>query len=485
MEMRSTINIQKLVRYGLCIWLLLLLGFLQVSAQPRVKNYTIKNGKMYIALGRMLPESSLDSFITQYDLRDLDLKVFMKTGMADSLKNRGWSVDIVNKEVVIISKRLMGYDDVSNPTDKIMLADQNAKFAERFPVVSARVKYGYNRFKNKKPFAVKDSAVTFFLRGNSNARRVILSGSFIDWSEQALSMTKVDSGWIFIVKLGAGKYWYKFIIDGNWDVDRDNSWMENDGLGNDNSVYFKTNVNFRLQGYQEAKRVIVSGSFNDWRPRELVMTKTGGGWELPMYLANGTHTYRFVADDNWFADPGNPNKLPNEFNQFNSVIRLGKPYVFRLDGYTEAKQVVLSGSFNGWRKEELFMTKTTTGWELPYSLGPGNYEYTFLVDGKDIVKRGGIENRGNQYFVIDPNYTFRLKGYAGAKKVYLAGDFNNWSSNTFVMTKQGDDWIFAVHLSPGKHLYKFVVDGKWIIDPGNKLWEQNVEGTGNSIVWIN
>jgi hypothetical protein len=33
-------------------------------------------------------------------------------------------------------------------------------------------------------------------------------------------------------------------------------------------------------------------------------------------------------------------------------------------------------------------------------------------------------------------------------------------------------------------LYKFIVDGKWILDPGNKLWEQNAENTGNSILWI-
>ena len=88
------------------------------------------------------------------------------------------------------------------------------------------------------------------------------------------------------------------------------------------------------------------------------------------------------------------------------------------------------------------------------------------------------------YFVIEPNHTFRLKGHAGAREVYLAGDFNAWSPNTFAMRREGDEWVFAAHLSPGKHLYKFVVDGNWIIDPGNKLWEQNDPGTGNSVIWI-
>ncbi|MEI9810165.1 MAG: glycoside hydrolase [Bacteroidota bacterium] len=85
---------------------------------------------------------------------------------------------------------------------------------------------------------------------------------------------------------------------------------------------------------------------------------------------------------------------------------------------------------------------------------------------------------------MQPNYTFRLKGFSNAKTIYLAGDFNNWSPNTFAMKKQGSEWVLAVHLSAGKHLYKLVVDGKWIIDPANKLWEQNEQETGNSVLWI-
>lgn len=97
---------------------------------------------------------------------------------------------------------------------------------------------------------------------------------------------------------------------------------------------------------------------------------------------------------------------------------------------------------------------------------------------------GIIDRTGNAYFIIQPNYTFRLKGFNNAKNVFLAGDFNDWSPDTFLMKREGDEWVFTVHLSPGKHVYKFVVDGKWILDPGNKLWEQNEHDTGNSVLWI-
>jgi hypothetical protein len=464
----------------LIVCFFLVVNSLDGISQP-LKSYTIKDGKMQITLSKKITDRSLDSFIAQYDLYDLDLKSLIKKNSPDSLRKQGWRVETNNTVSCVISKPLMGLEDIFSPADKIMFTEKNQDFSRDFPVVSSSVRYGYNRFKNKFPFRTNDSIVTFYLRGNLNARRVNLSGSFVNWVPDAISMTKTDSGWIYYVKLGAGKYWYKFIVDGSWTIDKDNEWVENDGRGNNNSVYFKTNTVFSLKGNNNARRVYLSGSFNSWRPRELLMTETGTGWILPLYLADGTHTYRFVADGNWFADPANPNRFPNEFGEYNSVLLIGKPYIFELEGYTEAKQVILSGSFNGWRKDELYMKKTAKGWELPYVLGAGNYEYNFIVDGK--IARTASGN-GNLNFVIQPNYTFRLKGFENAKSVYLAGDFVGWSPNAFAMKKQGNEWIATVHIDPGKHLYKYVVDGNWILDPGNKLWEQNEHRTGNSVVWI-
>jgi len=476
--------IQQLKKMAHIIWCVLFLTILiNTSAQERVKAYTIKDGRMFIALSKQLTDASLDSFITQYDLNDLALKQFIKGIYLDSLNKLGWQLDINNSEIFIISKKLGSFDDLRNPANKIMLADKKY-FAEGFPVVSNRVVYGYNRYRNKLPFATNGSLVTFFLRNNKNANRVMLSGSFNDWEPDALAMKKTDTGWIATVKLEPGKYWYKFIVDGNWTVDTDNRISENDGLGNMNSVFYKPNTFFKLQSFSNAKRVYLAGSFNNWEARELLMTKTATGWELPLYLADGTHTYRFVVDGNWMADPGNRETLPNEFNDVNSVVRIGKPFLFYLKGYADAKQVVLSGSFNGWRKDELYMKKTAAGWELPYTLGPGNYQYRFIVDAKWVSQPEAINRDANSYFIIQPNYTFRLKGFDKAKNIFLAGDFNDWSPDTFLMQREGDEWVFPVHLSPGKHLYKFVVDGKWMLDPGNKLWEQNENNTGNSVLWI-
>ena len=491
MEIMSTSynHIQK-VRFYVCTLLLTLLPFMLLLAQAPMKKYFIKNGKMCIEVSKQITEASLDSFVAQYNLTDLDLKHYIKTWVPDSLQKLGWTIDVNDAKHVIICKPLMAVDNLDNPADRILLAEKHASFAVRFPAVSSAVRYGVNRFRNKEPFATADSVVMFFLRDYEKASRVQLAGSFTNWQYNALAMTRTDSGWIIPVKLGAGKYWYKFIIDGNWRIDQDNLLREPDGEGNINSVFYRTNTVITLNGFTNAKRVYLAGSFNNWQERDLSMVKTANGWQLPLYLAEGTHTYRFIVDGQWMADPANPARLPNEFKEYNSVIRVGKPYIFKLDGYLGAKQVILSGSFNNWREDELFMTKTATGWELPYVLGPGNHAYKFIVDGQWITDpsnphtAAGNQEKGNSYVIVAPNYEFRLKGYPNAKAVYLAGDFNDWSPNTLAMQKVGDEWVIPVHLSMGKHQYKFVVDGEWIRDPANKLWEQNEHDTGNSIIWI-
>lgn len=471
---------QGLVHFFLCVSFFSATVFSEIAAQSTAKSCTVKDGKMYIIVGKQLSEASLDSFIDKYDLYDLALKQHIKGMYPDTLKKLGWRTEVDNSSILVVSKPIASFGDMRNPADKLIFTEKQRSFSEMFPVVSSQVSFGFNRFRNKNSFLRADSIVRFFLRGSMDARKVMLAGNFNDWSPDNLAMRKTDSGWIADVKLKPGKYWYKFVVDDNWMVDKDNSLSENDGLGNVNSVFYRTNTVFKLNGYSNAKRVYLAGSFNNWEPRELLLNKTPSGWELQLYLADGTHTYRYVVDGNWMADPGNPNKLPNEFNEFNSVVRIGKPYLFQLDGSTGARQVILSGSFNNWRTDELYMTKTAKGWELPYTLGPGNYEYNFIVDGK---RARDAANR-NFYFIIEPNHVFRLKGFANAKSVFLAGDFNGWSPNTYLMKKEGNEWVFNTHLSDGKHLYKFVVDGKWIIDPDNKLWEQNEHGTGNSVIWI-
>lgn len=69
-----------------------------------------------------------------------------------------------------------------------------------------------------------------------------------------------------------------------------------------------------------------------------------------------------------------------------------------------------------------------------------------------------------------------------AKQVYLAGEFNEWSTTSLPMRREEDGtWWIVIKLSPGKYEYKFVVDGQWVADPDNPV---TVGPYGNSLVRI-
>jgi 1,4-alpha-glucan branching enzyme len=218
------------------------------------------------------------------------------------------------------------------------------------------------------------------------------------------------------------------------------------------------------------------------------MQKTATGWYLPVYLKDGTYEYKFRVDGNWITDPGNSATRDDGKGNVNSYIQLGKAIVFKLNGFANARKVILAGEFNNWNEDQLVMKRTANGWELPYVLAPGNYQYKFIVDGQWTTDPANphianMHGHMNSVLSVKPNYTFKLKKYPNALNVSVSGSFNDWGIG-YSMKKTSEGWIFDAYLPPGKWLYKFIVDNKWIIDPDNEQWEQNEFGNGNSVLWI-
>jgi hypothetical protein len=83
------------------------------------------------------------------------------------------------------------------------------------------------------------------------------------------------------------------------------------------------------------------------------------------------------------------------------------------------------------------------------------------------------------------NTTFRLKGYADASIVALAGSFNNWNQSQYILGREGNEWICRVDLEPGEHAYKFIVDGNWLLDPENPNTKDDDYGVKNSVIIVN
>jgi hypothetical protein len=77
--------------------------------------------------------------------------------------------------------------------------------------------------------------------------------------------------------------------------------------------------------------------------------------------------------------------------------------------------------------------------------------------------------------------TFHFES-SSAKSVLLAGDFSEWDKAPIHMIRGGGNvWHAKVALAPGRHAYRFVVDGEWQNDP-NKERIPNSFGTFNNVM---
>ncbi|MCX6304010.1 MAG: glycogen-binding domain-containing protein [Bacteroidetes bacterium] len=372
--------------------------------------------------------------------------------------------------------------------DKIFLLDDKwINYESGYEMES--VPYGVNRLTRNSIIQLSGNRLRFFLPGQKSAKKVYLSGTFNAWSTLQTPMVPCDSGWNVTITLRPGKYAYKYIIDGKWSNDSYNKLREDDKNAGYNNIFYCYNHKFVLNGYPNARNVVVSASFNDWNPKELRMIRFQGSWILSMYLREGTHAYKFVVDGEWITDPANKVTRPDGKGNLNSFLGIGDTLFFTLKGYPNAGKVVVSGNFNAWNHEELGMNKTRGGWQLPYVLAAGNYEYKFIVDGTWITDPNnpytvGLGDITNSYLAVKPNYWFRLDQHSDADKVIVTGIFNNWNTQDYRMELRQGTWWFPISLRPGKYTYKFIVDNKWILDPANPLWEDNEYGTGNSVLWI-
>jgi hypothetical protein len=410
-------------------------------------------------------------------------------GKQDLVRNGiEWKVLKLNDHIIELSKVLgKAPASPSGKNEIIMVDDRWVKNAGINEQLSAN--YGINNFIRNTVFRYNNGIAWFYLPEHKNAKRVFLSGSFNNWSTLQTPMQLSDSGWVVSLPLKPGKYSYKYIIDGKWTSDPFNKLKENDTYHGYNSILFCYNYRFELKGHREAQKVIVAGSFNNWNQRELKMIPSSAGWILHLYLREGTHAYKFIVDKQWITDPANKLTRPDGAGHNNSVIGIGDSLFFRLNGFTTAKTVLLSGNFNVWNKGELFMEKVKDGWQLGYVLPAGNYEYKFIVDGKWIVDPAnpysvGSGNFQNSFMAVKPNHIFRLDHHQDAAKVIVTGSFNGWDNERYQMVKKKDVWILPIYLNPGKYTYKFIVDKNWILDPDNELWENNDYGTRNSVLWI-
>lgn len=72
-----------------------------------------------------------------------------------------------------------------------------------------------------------------------------------------------------------------------------------------------------------------------------------------------------------------------------------------------------------------------------------------------------------------------------AKKVCVAGSFNDWAPDASPLSSAGNGrWVCDLAVGPGRYEYCFVVDGAWQADPNAKETVANPYGGHNSVLVV-
>ena len=142
-----------------------------------------------------------------------------------------------------------------------------------------------------------------------------------------------------------------------------------------------------------ANVVFLAGDFNGWKENDISLEKDSMGvFAVKLKLEKGRYEYKFIVDGVWKEDADNPNRVPDPYGGYNSVVEVGagekiestKPGGRAIFTYfdPDAEAVYLAGEFNDWNPHELLMEKEEDNvWRISLELAPGEYEYKFVVDG--------------------------------------------------------------------------------------------------------
>lgn len=257
-------------------------------------------------------------------------------------------------------------------------------------------------------------------------------------------------------------------------------------------------------------KVALAGEFNDWSSNAWEMKDMGNGkYQLRKKVADfkdkNQWEFKYALNGGQYWAEPEQNMMPTtsvsnigvlgwyEINNqifYNIHPDASGNAIFQLKGHTNAQQVILAGTFNYWDENAVRMERTAEGWQVRLRLPPGHYEYKFIADGEWLHDEANpntvINEHGtlNSVLNISREVSFVLNGYPNAQRVMLSGSFCDWNEDKYAMQRTPTGWTISLPLDGGKHLYKFIVDGEWVLDPANPKTEKTHDGFINSVVMV-
>ncbi|WP_299625314.1 glycogen-binding domain-containing protein [uncultured Tenacibaculum sp.] len=309
--------------------ILIFISFINFNAfaqEKAIKGYRIEGDYVVFTFDkRDYTEATDEKNQKRLEFDDFNIESVVVAGNFNSWSRDRWKMTKVNTNIYELRKKIDDFTDDFNWEFKFVI--NNSIWAE--PNESAnnitlakdgdKNYYTYN-FKMYNAYPSKNGNAKFKLKGFPNAKKVIVAGSFNKWDEQLFQMKKTDNGWELRLQLKPNIYEYRFIVDGNWIEDPENSKKVPNEFGEYNSLIdISARVEFFLKGFKNAEKVILAGSFNNWSEGSYKMTKVKQGWFFSTVLQSGKHHYKFIVDGEWKVDPSNPVKEFDGHGNINSV----------------------------------------------------------------------------------------------------------------------------------------------------------------------
>jgi len=104
--------------------------------------------------------------------------------------------------------------------------------------------------------------------------------------------------------------------------------------------------------------------------------------------------------------------------------------------------------------------------------------------GMSVRPAGAVVTRESQEKPVAVQFVLDA---AAAKSVALVGDFNAWDGSATPLTRDSASgaWSVVAHVSPGRHVYAYLVDGKVLtLDPRAPKTRDSDYGTEQSVIIV-
>ncbi|OQY26429.1 MAG: hypothetical protein B6244_13570 [Candidatus Cloacimonetes bacterium 4572_55] len=145
----------------------------------------------------------------------------------------------------------------------------------------------------------------------------------------------------------------------------------------------------------EAETVFVTGNFNGWNSSSRPMfSGESDSLSILLNLSPGRYLYKFIVDTVWIPDPLNPNREPDGYGGFNSVLYVEKPL-------PEIKTISLIGDLTNpsvQDPENLMQKVGDSKWIKTTHLAPGSYRFTLALNKNRNLIFGGRIDRSLRVF---------------------------------------------------------------------------------------